>query len=148
VGPLGRGLLPGAAVWAGAAGLLAYYGTPWSAILAYSAYLGLGIMLPGVLLWRLLRGNQDGFAADLAFGTGFGFALLILSYLPGRAVGFPYLPLAVPLLTLVAFAALKPLRPYWRSKRPPMPLWWAWSVAAAGLLSLWVITRAGLQIGP
>ncbi|WP_143465625.1 hypothetical protein [Kribbella sp. ALI-6-A] len=141
-------VLPGVAVWAGAAALLAVYDTPWSAILAYSTYLSFGIMLPGVLLWRLLRGNQDGFAADLAFGTGLGFALSILTYLPGRAIGFPYLPVAVPLLTIAAFAALKNLRPYWRSDRPPLPLWWAWSVAAAAGLGLWVITRNGLQIEP
>ncbi|GAB3812006.1 hypothetical protein GCM10028799_07690 [Kribbella italica] len=135
-------------MWAGAGVVLAAYGTPWSAIAAYSAYLSLGIMLPGVLLWRLLRGNEDGFAVDLAFGTGFGFALSILSYLPGRAIGIPYLPLAVPLLTIAAFTALKHLRPYWRSKRSPMPTWWAWSVAGAVALGLWVITRAGLQIEP
>ncbi len=141
-------VLPGVLVWAGAGVVLAYYGTPWSAVLAYSAFLSLGIMLPGVLLWRLLRGNQDGFAADLAFGTGFGFALSILTYLAGRAIGFPLLPLVVPLSTLIAFTTLEQLRPYWRSKRPPMPTWWAWSVAGAAVLGLWVITRAGLQIEP
>lgn len=141
-------LLPGIAIWAAAAGVLVVYDTPWSAVLLYSAYLALGIMLPGVLVWRLLRGNTDGLAADLPFGTGFGFALSILSYIPGRALGVPLLPLVVPVLTIGAFLAVPGLRKYWRSTRAPVPLWWSWSVAAAGVLGLWVITTGGLQIEP
>ncbi|ADB34777.1 hypothetical protein Kfla_5772 [Kribbella flavida DSM 17836] len=141
-------MAPGALVWAGAAGLTGAFGTPWGDVLLYSVYLGLGIMLPGVLLWRWGRGNQDGFPADLAFGTGLGFALSILTYIPGRAIGLPLLPVAVPVVTVVAFVAVRSLRAHWRSSRPPMPAWWAWSVAAAAVLGLWVIMRSGLQIEP
>ena len=148
VGPLGRAVLPGLGIWISAGVLLAAYGTPWAAILAFSAYLAVGIMLPGVLLWRWLRGNIDGFAADLPFGTGLAIALWILLYIPGRAIGVPLLPMVIPIATVAAFLTVKRLRPYWRSTRAPMPSWWTWSVAAALVLALWVITRNGLQIEP
>jgi hypothetical protein len=148
VGPLGRAVLPGLLIWAGAGVLLAAYGTPWAAILAFSVYLVVGIMLPGVLLWRWLRRNTDGFAADLPFGTGLAFALSILLYIPGRAIGVPLLPVVIPVATVAAFLTVKRLRPYWRSTRAPMPSWCTWSVAAALVLALWVITRNGLQIEP
>jgi hypothetical protein len=141
--------VPGALIWGGACLLLAGYGTQWSAILLFSLYLGVGVMLPGVLVWRWLRGNVDGFAVDLAFGTGLGFALSILTYVPGRAIGVPVLPLIVPIATLVAFLVVPGLRRrHWRSDRAPMPLWWSYSVAAAAVLGLWVITRYGLEIEP
>jgi hypothetical protein len=143
---------PGALIWGGACLLLAKYGTPWSAILLFSLYLAVGIMLPGVLLWRWLRGNSggnaDGFAADVAFGTATGLALSILTYIPGRAIGVPLLPVVVPVATLAAFIATPSLRQHWQSKRAPMPAWWSWSVAAACVLGLWVITRNGLAIEP
>jgi hypothetical protein len=140
--------MPGALIWGGACLLLARYGTPWSAILLFSLYLAVGIMLPGILLWRWLRGNTDGFAVDFAFGTATGLALSILVYIPGRAIGVPLLPVIVPVATVAAFLAVPSLRPHWQSNRAPMPVWWAWSVAAACALGLWVITRNGLAIEP
>ncbi|MEU0093918.1 hypothetical protein [Kribbella sp. NPDC006257] len=141
-------MTPGALIWAAACLLLAGYGTPWGAILLFSLYLGAGISLPGVLIWRWLRGNVDGFAADFAFGTGTGLALSILTYIPGRAIGVPLLPLVVPAATLVAFLAVPVLRTNWRTQRAPARPWWAWSVSAAAVLGLWVITRNGLAIEP
>ena len=141
-------MVPGALIWGGACLLLAAYGTPWAAIALFSLYLGVGIMLPGVLLWRWLRGNVDGFAVDLPFGTGLGFALSILTYIPGRAIGVPVLPAIIPIATLAAFLAVPRLRGYWQSQRAPMPAWWSWLVAAACVLGMWVITRYGLQIEP
>jgi len=114
---------PGVLIWAAACLLLAGYGTPWGAILLFSLYLGVGIALPGVLIWRWLRGNVDGFAADFAFGTGIGLALSILTYIPGRAIGVPLLPLVVPAATLVAFLAVPVLRTNWRTQRAPVRAW-------------------------
>jgi hypothetical protein len=141
-------LLPGALIWAGASFLLARYGTPWAAVVLYSIYLGVGIMLPGTLLWRWLRGNVDGFAPDLAFGTGLGFAASILTYIPGRAMGLPLLPLVVPVVTIAAFVVVPGLRGNWRSKRAPLPVWWGWTVAGAAALGMWVITRYGVALEP
>ncbi|MDX6294139.1 MAG: hypothetical protein QOH50_3214 [Kribbellaceae bacterium] len=141
-------LLPGALIWAGACLLLARYGTPWATVVLYSAYLSVGIMLPGTLLWRWLRGNVDGFAPDLAFGTGLGFAASILTYIPGRAIGLPILPLVVPVVTIVAFVVVPRLRANWQSKRAPLPVWWGWTVAGAAALGMWVITRYGLALEP
>ncbi|TDU91271.1 4-amino-4-deoxy-L-arabinose transferase-like glycosyltransferase [Kribbella voronezhensis] len=155
MGSLGRDSLkpllrvtPGLLIWATGCLLLAAYGTRWDTIGLFSLYLGLSIVMPGVLLWRWLRGNGDGFAADFAFGTGLGLALSILTYIPGRALGVPLLPLVVPAATLDAFLTVPVLRTNWRTRRAPMPAWWAWSVAAAAVVGLWVITRNGLAIEP
>ncbi|QNE18724.1 hypothetical protein F1D05_13400 [Kribbella qitaiheensis] len=141
-------MTPGVLVWAAACLLLAGYDTAWRAVLLFSLYLGAGIVMPGMLIWRRSRGNVDGFAADFAFGTGIGLALSILTYIPGRAIGLPLLPLVVPAATLVAFVAVPVLRTNWLTKGAPMPAWWAWSIAAATVLGLWVITRNGLAIEP
>ncbi|HEU4945660.1 MAG TPA: hypothetical protein VFT31_00765 [Kribbella sp.] len=117
-------------------------------MLLYSTYLGLGITLPGTLLWRWLRGNVDGFVMDVAFGTGLGFVASILAYIPGRAIGVPLLPLVVPVATVLAFIALPGLRRHWRSRQAPLPLWWGWAVAAACVLGLGVIARYGLMVEP
>lgn len=140
-------LLPGALVWLLCVLALVGYDAGLGPVVRYSLFLGLGVMLPGTLLWRALRGNVDGFAADVAFGTGLGFAITVLAYLPARAIGLPLLVLAFPIGTVAAFCTPW-LRRHWRSQGAPMPLWWSWSVAAVCALGVAVVIRVGFMIEP
>jgi hypothetical protein len=144
---LGRVAPAGAVVGLAAAALLRY-DTEWSAVLRFAVLLGVGISLPGTLCWRALRGNVDGFVADVAFGTGLGMALSMLTYLLTRAAGVPLLVLAFPLITIVLFGAVPGLRQHWRSAGPQVPRWWGWAVAAACVVAVAVIVRVGLALEP
>lgn len=141
-------LLPAGAVGVFAVAVLLGYGTGWSAVLRFGLLLGAGITLPGTLCWRALRGNVDGFAADVSFGTGLGLAVSTLIYLPARAVGVPLLVLLFPVVTIGLFVARPGLRRHWRSAGPVMPRWWSWLVALACLGAVAVVVRNGLALEP
>src|SRR6266508_3638177 len=130
-GVVAERLTPAAVVWVLAAVVLLRYDVGWADVVRFTVLLGAGIMLPGTLCWRALRGNTDGFAADVAFGTGLGCVVSMLVYLPARAAGVPLLGLAFPLGTVAAFLVVPRLRGCWRSAGPRVPAWWAWSVAGA-----------------
>lgn len=137
-------LAPGGSVVALAALVLLALDTGWGPTLRFGVLLGLGIALPGVLWWRALRGNADGFVTDIAFGTGLGCALTMLLYLPARAAGLPLLVLAFPAGTVAAFALVPRLRRCWLSAGPRFPGWWCWTVAAACWVGIAAIVRFGL----
>ncbi len=134
-------LTPAAVVWVLSAVVLLRYDVGWADVVRFTVLLGAGIMLPGTLCWRALRGNTDGFAADVAFGTGLGCVVSMLVYLPARAAGVPLLGLAFPLGTVAAFLVVPRLRGCWRSAGPRVPAWWAWSVAGACVAALAVTVR-------
>lgn len=140
--------VPGVFVWLATALVLMKFGTSALDVLRYSAYLAFCVTLPGMLVWRALRGNVDGFVADLTFGTGLGLVGSIFAYLPARALGVPLAGLAVPVAALIAFVALPSLATNWQSGGAVLPRWWSWGVGAACLLGLAVITRFGLVMEP
>ncbi|MFC0622504.1 hypothetical protein [Kribbella deserti] len=140
--------MPGAFVFFAAALVLVKFGTPVLDVVRYSAYLVLGVTLPGTLVWRAARGNFDGFVADLTFGTALGLIGSILAYLPARTVGAPLAGLAAPMVVVAAFVAVPSLAPHWRSQGPVLPRWWSWGVGLTCLLGLAVVTRFGLALEP
>ncbi|SDL26122.1 hypothetical protein SAMN05421874_118103 [Nonomuraea maritima] len=104
----------------------------------FAAYLGVGVMLPGTLLWRALTGGRA--PGGLAAGLAFGYAVEVLAYIPARAAGMPMLVLVPPAAVLAAFACVPGLRRHWRGDagRDRMPVWCAWTVAAiVGYLVVW-----------
>src|SRR6266545_4885740 len=140
-GVVAERLTPAAVVWVLAAVVLLRYDVGWADVVRFTVLLGAGIMLPGTLCLRALRVNTDGFAADVAFGTGLGCVVSMLVYLPARAAGVPLLGLAFPLGTVAAFLVVPRLRGCWRSAGPRVPAWWAWSVAGACVAALAVTVR-------
>ncbi|WP_328995967.1 hypothetical protein OG394_15025 [Kribbella sp. NBC_01245] len=140
--------VPGVLVWFATALVLTKFGTTALDVVRYSAYLAFCVTLPGMLVWRVLRGNVDGFAADLTFGTGLGLVGSILTYLPARALGVPLAGLAVPVAVIIAFLVLPSLAIHWRSWGPVLPRWWSWGVGVACLLGLAVVTRFALVMEP
>ncbi|MCA2224402.1 hypothetical protein [Nonomuraea aurantiaca] len=111
----------------------------------FGGYIGVGVLVPGTLLWRALAGGRGSLAEELAAGLALGYAVEVLAYIPARAVGLPLLVLVWPVTVIAAFVAVPRLRRHWRSGPGPgtagrerMPLWCAWALAAVvGYLVVW-----------
>jgi hypothetical protein len=134
------GWWPAALVFIAGAVLLRYYDVSLVTYFTFAAYIGLGITLPGLLLWRLVHRGSRTFAEDAAAGTAIGYAIEVLSYIPARAIGFPLLSQAVPVLVVAAFLAVPKLRRYWRGTGAAgrAPVLYSWTIAAiAGILLAW-----------
>jgi hypothetical protein len=112
------------------AAVLYAYGVSAADIAVYAGYLLVGVTLPGLLLWRALRGRADLLARDVAAGTGVGYAVTIFAYLLLRWLGAPQLAIVVPLLIIVVFLAVPKLRRHWRGSGERAPWWWSWLLAA------------------
>jgi hypothetical protein len=118
-------------------GWLSFYSVPLTALASYGGYLVLGIVLPGMLLWRLAHRGPSYLYLDLAAGTALGYAVEIGVYIPARALGFPLLPQIVQAAILLTFVAVPGLRRYFRSgtaERPPVL--WSWCLVLFWLLVL------------
>lgn len=119
---------------------LHYYGAGWGALARFGAY-GIGLIaLPGVLLWRAAHGRARSLAHDFGPGLALGYAVELLGYFAGRAVGAPLAVLVAPIAVVIAFLAVRPLRRFWRADatEPGAPLGWIWANAAiAALVLLW-----------
>ncbi|MER6943527.1 hypothetical protein ABT294_05820 [Nonomuraea sp. NPDC000554] len=105
---------------------------------AFGGYIGIGVLLPGTLLWRALSRGGGSLPADLAAGLALGYAVEVLVYIPARAAGMPLLVLAWPAATITAFLAVPRLRAHWRGRGGRVPGWWAWGMSAVvGYLVAW-----------
>ncbi|RZU52562.1 hypothetical protein EV385_4435 [Krasilnikovia cinnamomea] len=115
------------------------YGAPAADLAVFAAYvLGL-IAAPGVLLWRAARRQARSLAEDAGPGLALGYVLEVAAYFAARALGQPRAVVLAPLAVLVLFAAVRPLRRYWRAEAGAQraPLGWIWAntgIAAAVLL--------------
>ncbi|MEV0268768.1 hypothetical protein AB0H43_08345 [Hamadaea sp. NPDC050747] len=99
-------------------------------LLAFLAYLLVGITLPGALWWRAARRGSSTLAEDLAAGTTLGYALEVLTYLPARAAGVPLAVLAWPIATYLLFGLVPGLRRVWRMRPADrLPVWFSWVLA-------------------
>ncbi|MDR7278650.1 hypothetical protein [Catenuloplanes atrovinosus] len=128
--------LPAAVTAAITITILRWYGVSARDIAAFSAYLGLAVLLPGTLVWRALRGGAGALPADVAGGAAIGYSLEIIGYVAARWAGQPRLAPALPVAILLAFVLVRPLRRFWRGAGAPVPRRWAWGVAVVCLLVL------------
>ncbi|MFB4283032.1 hypothetical protein ACBJ59_47570 [Nonomuraea sp. MTCD27] len=128
---LGSRWVPAALVCAGAVGVFLWCGVSGRDLAAFAAYLGVGVALPGTLLWRGLTGGGRSMAEDLAAGLALGYAVEVLAYIPARAAGAPLLVVVPPAAVLCAFAFVPRLRRHWRGPavRERLPGWCAWVLA-------------------
>ena len=120
--------------------VLQFYAVPLTTSVRFGAYVALGVVLPGTLVWRALHRGAGWLVADLAAGLTLGYAGEVLVYIPARYLGAPLLVLLWPLGTVAAFLAVPGLRRYWRGSpdRERAPLWWNWTISgAAALLTVW-----------
>jgi hypothetical protein len=138
--------LPLAAVLTVTAGVLWRLGTsPWD-IARYAAYCVWAVLLPGVLVYRALRRTPHSLVDDLAMGAALGLVLEIGAFVTFSATGLRGLLWLWPLLVVVPFAVLRPLRRcWWVSGYRPAPMLWSWSVAGVAIFLLGYLTYAFLR---
>ncbi|MEU8145254.1 hypothetical protein [Nonomuraea sp. NPDC048901] len=110
----------------GLVGLVAVAALVWRGvsvrdIVAFGGYIGVGVLVPGTLLWRALARGRGSLAEELAAGLALGYAVEVLAYIPARAVGLPLLVLVWPVTVIAAFVAVPRLRRHWRSGPEPEP---------------------------
>ncbi|MEV4344269.1 hypothetical protein AB0J83_07315 [Actinoplanes sp. NPDC049596] len=108
-------------------------------IALYAAYFALGVVVPGTLVLRAVRGSRGNLPEDLGLGAATGMLLLLAGWALAAAVdAFPLLP-GWPVLIVLPFLAVPRLRRHWRVSEPkPLPALWSW-IVAGGLLMLVVV---------
>ncbi|WP_327009305.1 hypothetical protein OHA72_19925 [Dactylosporangium sp. NBC_01737] len=123
-------LVPLAAGLTGIAFTLRFYGVSLPTTLAFAGWLTAGVVLPGLLLWRTLRGRSGWLVADVVAGAAVGYVVEVLAYVAARAAGVPLLVLAWPAAMIGACLVVPRLRKAWRGPADPArtPALWAWSM--------------------
>ncbi len=113
--------------------VLRFYSVPFTTTAIFGAYLVIGIMAPGTLLWRACQRGSGWLAGDLAGGLAVGYVVEVGVYIVTRSVGVPQLVLAWPVAVFAIFLAVPRLRRFWRPSplsADRTPTWWAWAMAA------------------
>ncbi|MFC3384179.1 hypothetical protein [Couchioplanes azureus] len=101
----------------------------------YGGYLLLGVLLPGTLVHRFLRGSRGNLPEDLGYGAATGFVVQLIGWALTAATGLQALLPCWPLLVVLAFATVPALRRHWRIAEPrPLPPRWSWLICGALLL--------------
>jgi hypothetical protein len=126
------------------AGLQLASGTSARDLVAFGAYAVLALVLPGTLLWRLLRPTARRlWLEDVVFGAVLGYAVEVVCYIAARAVGAPLLVLAWPvavygicLLTRRGRAVWRPAGVEHASAR------WSWGIAGVLTYLVLFVARA------
>jgi hypothetical protein len=131
--------VPGLATLAVAAWVLLISGVGARDVAAFAGYVGLGLTLPGTLLWRAMAPRGRWRIEELALGTALGYAVETLIRIGTSAAGMPTLTTAWPIPVVLAFGLIPRLRRHWRSGADPVPYGAAWAYAAivSGLV-LWL----------
>ncbi len=113
------------------AAILLASGVPAIDLLRYAGYALWGVLLPGTLVYRALRGTRHSLLDDLVWGAALGLALEVAAYVTFSATGLRGLLWCWPVLVVAPFLAVGRLRRHWRpTGGAPVPLAWAWAVAA------------------
>ena len=114
-------------------------GTPARDVAIYGVYLALGVIVPGTLLHRALRGSRGNLPEDLGLGAATGLLLQLAGWLLAAATGAQELLRFWPLLAIAVFVAVPRLWRHWRVTDPkPLPLRWSWLIAGTlVILVLW-----------
>ncbi|WP_432836537.1 hypothetical protein [Dactylosporangium sp. CA-092794] len=143
--PMSGAWVPPALLVAPIAAGLQFYGVPYLTTAAFAVYVLAGIVAPGTLIWRAIRGRSGWLVEDLAAGLAIGYAGEVLAYIPARAAGAPLLVLAWPIAVLGTFLVVPGLRRYWRGSAAPddrTPLWFSTVLSGtAAVVFYWSCVR-------
>ncbi|MFC4038798.1 hypothetical protein ACFO1B_10240 [Dactylosporangium siamense] len=124
---------------------LAFYGVPVRTTAIFTGYLALGIVLPGMLLWRAVRGRPGWLVEDAAAGLAVGYSCEVVAYIGARAAGLPLLVAAWPIATVATFLLVPGLRRHWRRTdrdEEKTPFWFSAILSGSALvLFLWSAVR-------
>ncbi|MCW2503156.1 MAG: hypothetical protein JWO79_1440, partial [Actinomycetia bacterium] len=123
--------------------------TPPAGIARYAAYLALGVLLPGVLVYRALRGPARALIDDLAMGAATGFALELAAWALYSAAGLRAWIWTWPALVVASFALVPGLRKHWlASYEQRLPTAAAWGSAAVAILSTGYLALTYFAVNP
>ncbi|GAA4969770.1 hypothetical protein GCM10025331_73680 [Actinoplanes utahensis] len=126
---------------------LEWVGTPSRALLRYGVYWVAAVVVPGVLVFRALRGSRGNLPEDAGFGAVTGIAVNLAGWALAVGTGLGDYLWVWPLLVIAVFVAVPGLRRHWRIAEPqPLPLIWSWLIAAIMVLSIVMI--AAWEWGP
>lgn len=124
---------------------LAVYGVPVWTTAIFAGYVTLGLTLPGMLLWRAVRGRPGWFVEDVAAGLAVGYSCEVMAYIGARAIGLPLLTAAWPVATIAVFLLVPGLRRHWRSTdraEEKTPFWFSAILSGSALvLFYWSVIR-------
>jgi hypothetical protein len=155
--PHGRAIALRAARWTPAAAaavvcgaVLVAFGTPVGAVALYAVYWVATAVVPGTLLWRMLRIPPRSALEEIAAGTALGLAVQVFgTFVLGRLGWPPHLALLWCLAVVVACLAVPGLRRLWRSEATePVPPWMSWSLVAASLAAVWWTANSSFRRNP
>src|SRR4051812_44728731 len=135
--PVRSGWWPAGLVFGATGAVLHVYGVSLVTYLAFAAYVGLAVSLPGMLLWRLIHRGSRGLGEDLAVGTAVGYGVGGLAYVPPPPLGGPPAAPPGPGAGPRAVAGFKSPRRYFRgSAEDRAPVGHSWTLAAIALVLL------------
>jgi hypothetical protein len=105
-------------------------GTSSRDLLAFTVYAVLALVLPGTLLWRLLRPAVPRlWLEDVVFGAVLGYAVEIVCYIAARAVGAPLLVLSWPVAVYAVCVLTRRGRAAWRGVATErVSTGWSWGI--------------------
>jgi hypothetical protein len=122
------------------AAALLWVNTPEMHIARYAVYWVVCVTLPGMLVYRAVRGSTGNLPEDLGYGSAVGLTLNLVAWAIAVGAGVGNWLWAWPIPVLVAFAAIPGLRRHWRIADPrALPLRWSWSVAAVMVLTVCIL---------
>ncbi|WP_306213031.1 hypothetical protein [Actinoplanes sp. RD1] len=103
-----------------------------AAVARYAAYFAVGVVLPGTLVHRAFRGS-----GTLGLGAATGLLVQLVGWALAAATGLQQVLWCWPLLVILVFVAVPPLRRHWR--RPPgpgLPVLWHWAICGVLVLTV------------
>ncbi|MEU4608645.1 hypothetical protein AB0F43_37125 [Kribbella sp. NPDC023972] len=137
------GLLAGIAVMVLAIVLLFQHSTV-TEVGRFVLFTGLGIALPGFVLWRLIGSYGRNLVEDFAAGFAVGTAAQIVVYLASASIGLQaWSWVWVPVVLLISFADSDVRARVWRRVDQPIRPVQAWLLAASTSIVVLVVYRRG-----
>jgi hypothetical protein len=127
--------------------ILLHAGTPVAEILRYAAY-AIGVIVPGTLVYRALRGPAFTLVEDLAMGAAVGLVLELAAWAIVSTLDIRPFAWLWP-VTIAALFLLPPLRRHWvvRPAQRSSPAW-SWSLAAIVVGWTWYLAAVFLDRNP
>jgi hypothetical protein len=143
------GALPWVIVGGALLGALLWVDTPKQALLRYGVYVTVGVLVPGILVFRALRGSRGNLPEDVGFGATTGIAVNLVGWALAVGTGLGDFLRVWPLLIIAAFLAVPALRRHWRIAEPrPLPVAWSWLIAGLMLLAIAMLTLSDWATNP
>jgi hypothetical protein len=141
--PLLLRALPWVVVGAFLLAALRWAETPTQSLLRYAIYFTVGVLVPGILVFRALRGSRGNLPEDAGFGATTGIAVVLVGWALTVGTGLGDFLWVWPLLVITAFVAVPALRRHWRIAEPePLPPAWSWLIAGLLMLAIMVLALA------